>query len=481
MISLSITWVHNIFMHIKLLVLVTSGRPLRNISKHCTLKFFRDHITDVRFCLLQLNGDIIFTWVTRVECNVFQMEESTESLTSRYADAILPLTICLGVLMVFGILGNIVVLCVYLPRPRKKEDRNNYRIFTINFAILDLFVCAVLFPTDMIRQRTEFNFHSEGLCMIKNYINNYGAVACALSLMIISIDRTRKVLHPMKIQMSKSLAIRLCVGLSLFSLIVNVPVAVTSSIQETNKTNIFGNQTLVYVCGVNKEYKEHFLLLITKIFDVFLVGAVSVSTTIMYVIIFCVYHTRNKSGILRRSIRYSSSYQSGYRRRKATQNNCAQQTNSEEKSSIDGSGLSSSLDIAPSPTAYELTSRASVDTHHSGYFPRMFPVKTCVWATLTFIFVVTHVVSLALAYYMGSKDVLKQQMNDLSSLQREMYNIKLRTSSTTYALLISFRKLYYVNSIVNPVIYFILDQTFRKASISIMRYMSRYIISEDNS
>jgi len=382
------------------------------------------------------------------------MEESTEQLASRFADAILPFTVCLGVFMILGLLGNIVVLCVYLPRPRNENERNNFRIFVINFAIVDLFVCAILFPTDMFRQSREFNFHSEGLCMTKNYINNYGAVACALSLMIISIDRTRKVLHPMKIQMSKSLAVKLCVGLSVFSLIVNVPIAITSGVREANKTNIFGNQTLVYMCGVQKGYEGGIVLLITRLFHSFLLATVSISTIIMYVTICCVQYKRNKSSIVRESTQYSNGNRidskTARAAKRAAQNHGSQSDNAETRSSRAISEISSSVDTTSSPSAMTFTSRVTLETRHSGYFPQRFPVKTMVWGTLTFIFIVTNCVSIALAFYMSRKGEFKPPK---------------------YALVTALRELYYINSIVNPFIYFLLNAQFRQSCASLFKRM----------
>jgi len=79
---------------------------------------------------------------------------------------------------------------------------------------------------------------------------------------------------------------------------------------------------------------------------------------------------------------------------------------------------------------------------------RRFPIKTLIWFTLTVIFIGTNVLSFIFAKCMDG-------VNEFGPAK--------------YALFMSFRKLYYVNSIVNPIVYFILDQTFRKASLSLVR------------
>jgi len=429
------------------------------------------------------------------------MEESTESLTSRYADAILPFTVCLGIFMVIGILGNILVLRVFVPVPRNR--RNNFRIFVISLAIVDLFVCSILFPTDMIRQRNEFNFHNEALCAVKNYINNYGAVASALSLMVINIDRTRKVVHPLRRQMSKSLAFKLCVGFTfVFSLVINVPAALTSGITETNRTNIYGNQTVVFMCNVKDSYQGHPLLSAYEIFHVLLFATVSIAAIVMYICILRVLFKRQNlmhtfqskkrsalsvEGKAKQYFKYTVDTTSSARCEESKMEHDGERIintlsvislsleNSNEhkqptiengsghinklsgisvgiKENIEDNQSSKSKDsVAMTSSLKEIHANCKNKSSYSNMkklHSRRFPIRTMIWFTLTVIFIGTNVVSLIFSKHMeGETDF----------------------GPAKYALFMSFRKLYYVNSIINPIVYLILDQTFRQSSLSLLR------------
>ena len=406
------------------------------------------------------------------------MEESTESLTSRYADAILPFTVCLGIFMVIGILGNILVLCVFLPRPRDAKLRNNFRIFVINFAIVDLFVCAILFPTDMIRQRTEFNFQNEAMCAVKNYVNNYGATTSALSLLVISVERFRKVVHPMGSQMTKSLAFKLCLSLSTFSLIENVPVAVTSGIREINKTNVVGTQTLVYICDSKEYYDDHKLLqLFMQGFGIAVLAVVSIPSFVMYVWIMRTLYRRQhvtfSKGLTTKGSNSASAV--GECRQLNLATNTLQTTENvdtcisdsadpcsalhQESHHLGNGGLNSHTDTRGDGNATTALTETKTSNYHwvtrnhekmKTRYEKRFPTKTLIWFILFVIFIATNVLSLCTAIYMNHKSHFNQ---------------------IDYALWTSFRKMYYVNSIINPFIYYLIDESFRDACKSTLKKM----------
>jgi len=457
--------------------------------------------------------------------------------------------------MVIGIVGNIIVLIVfYLGRAYR---RNVYRVFVINFALVDLFACAILFPADIIKNQSDFNFHNAFLCQLKTYITNFGAMASALSLLVISVDRFRKVVFPLKTQMSQPLAIKLCIGIPfVFSIIANIPLIVVTNIQETLKINIYGTNTTVFICGFDQAYKGHPLVHITLGLSAIVLIGVSVSTIVMYICIgvqikkhsgampvsmISGSHNQNSftsesshtSPIVTKSTtatddthpsssRHSSKskselavqFQNSVPPSVAVQDKTADNietdngirteqadTSDEAVSSADKTSLDTDLSqlerkkMITHQNSNQSTSSAGVrpklDTNlslvdrkkmlikqnsqhstsslwstlsggkrrntlrrqQSGFGMRRFPYKTLIWFILTLVFILTNLLSLFLGVAWENAD----------------------RDPADNALYMSLHKLYYINNIINPIVYFSLDKHFRSVCRNIIpRLKSRF-------
>ncbi|KAH3812660.1 hypothetical protein DPMN_141097 [Dreissena polymorpha] len=113
----------------------------------------------------------------------------------------------------------------------------------------------------------------------------WGAVSCALSLLVISVDRYRKVCCPLKRQISYSLALKLC---GLVTFVISIIVAATFSafhgILAQNKTNIYRDKKEVYICTITEVYRNHPLTKIFQLDSMEILCGVSVSATMMYIL-----------------------------------------------------------------------------------------------------------------------------------------------------------------------------------------------------
>jgi len=417
--------------------------------------------------------------------------ETTEELTHRYATALVPLTVIVGLFVVLGVVGNIIVLIVfYFGRAYR---RNNYRVFVISFAIVDLFASAILFPTEIIRHRSDFNFRNVVLCQMKIYINNYGAVAGALSLLVISVDRFRKVVFPLKTQMSQTLAIKLCVGLTfIFSSIINVPVAFMTDVLQSNMTNIYGTNTTVFTCSFDEDFRGHPIAYIYQAFTALLLLGVSISTIIMYTCIGCqIYKHR---GMIPPSFKGRSTRDNSFTsdtihssgtttqtsddkaatelkvtftaNKDETEENMIPRepgsvTNEVNRTDIKRPPLvkqgSSSFDhperkkmLAKQHSQHSSSSLGSrspgsrrnkrLTRQGSGFGIQQFPYKTLIWFILTIVFISTNILSLCIS-------VTGKNLFDMTPSE--------------YATHVCLHRLYYINSVINFFVYVILDKHFR--------------------
>lgn len=408
--------------------------------------------------------------------------ENHEDLNSRYAKALLPVTIMYGVFTVVGVVGNILVLLVFAIGRAYKN--NNFRVFVISLAIIDLLTCAFLIPAEIVKHLKFFSFESIALCKIKCLFNVWAACAAALSLLVISIDRYRKVCQPFRKQITPQLALRLCVFLSFFlSVILSVPGAVMCGIKQDNMTNINNNQTTVYVCETEERYKEHILRHVYKFSFIFLLVGVSLACIVMYILIglqiakhwgSVPVNFRKDSGKDQNSDFSSETFG----KLRSESGNPVDRSHSSASDSVNMINQPSSPGALDSPTRKKRpplvrqgtsvddpktaqkrlvkqmssvssgsrddasTRRRNMSRSASGFGLRRFPYKTLIWFILTLVFIVTYILYLVLA----TKVPMLTHM-DVPS----------------FTLFQSFYRLYFINNIINPIVYALLDKNFRKA------------------
>lgn len=176
------------------------------------------------------------------ELNVSVMNfPSLQELNDIEARKRLPTTIYLCILMIIGILGNILVLYVFTSR----YNHNNYRTFTLFLASIDLTACLVYFPAEIVDQTYPYMFYSEGACKSCRFIGRLTILGSALVLIVIAIERHRKVCHPFQKQISHSMAIIMCVIALLLSFCFSWPVILI----EGQKVKSFPGNITGYDCG----------------------------------------------------------------------------------------------------------------------------------------------------------------------------------------------------------------------------------------
>ena len=424
--------------------------------------------------------------------------ESQEDLNYRYANALLPSTITFGFFTAIGIIGNIAVLVVF--SFGREFKNNNFKIFVICLGIIDLLTSAFLIPAEIAKHRNYFSFENLFMCKTKCLFNVWAGCAAALALLIICIDRYRKVCQPFKKQITPSLALKLCILLAfVVPLVLSWPGALMCGIKEDNKTNIYNTTTVVYLCETEPKYKKSIWRYIYKYTFVLLMVGVSVSCLVMYVLIGC--QIKRHWGSVPASFRkdsgkeLNSDYSSdtfGKTKKPTTNTNseghnqvfvdpadspvniASQDTNR----SIDPSPSpnpnkslrqkpklvkqSSSVDVDPSARKIlikqlsnvslsslnkirkgsmdSVSQRRTISRSNSGFGMRKFPYKTLIWFILTMIFVVTYIMYLALAIKVPGL---------------------IKMDTTSFVVFQFFYRFYFVNNIINPIIYLLLDKRFR--------------------
>lgn len=153
---------------------------------------------------------------------------TAEDLSRELTEIVLPVTVLHAVEIFFGILGNILIIIVYY----KWYKICNFRCFVLSMACIDLLSSVTTLPGEVVTQRSYYSFESVAMCKAKSFFNVLTVWSSALVLFLLAYDRNRKICHPLSWQISNHIAKRLCIGCIIFSIIVSSPTAVFWGIQK---------------------------------------------------------------------------------------------------------------------------------------------------------------------------------------------------------------------------------------------------------
>lgn len=172
-----------------------------------------------------------------------------EDLNSEEAKLYLGGTILVCTLSVLGIIGNLHVLLVYIFRMKQ----SNHRVFIICLAVLDLITCMVGMPFVVINFRKPFTFYDTTICKILSFYNFFICISSAGVLIVISVDRYRKICVPLGKQMSQKMAKGMCLVAMGLSLLLSWPALVLygSTPIKTSEPGIVGHE-----CNILDEVKD---------------------------------------------------------------------------------------------------------------------------------------------------------------------------------------------------------------------------------
>ncbi|WAR13360.1 OPSD1-like protein [Mya arenaria] len=197
---------------------------------------------------------------------------TTGDLSLEKASTLVGSMVYLCILMVVGMVGNIFVLLIFYFR----FSPSTHRCFIITLAIYDFFACAVGAPWAIAESFFAFNYHDVATCKIFRFILYYTCIASSLTLVLIAIERSRKICTPLKSQFSIPMAKKA----------IYVVVLVISTISASPALVLYGNKTIPTgyknvtgtKCFVTDHFSETFW---PKVFNIYLLALAFLSTAIM--------------------------------------------------------------------------------------------------------------------------------------------------------------------------------------------------------
>ncbi|XP_045188136.2 type-1 angiotensin II receptor-like [Mercenaria mercenaria] len=381
-----------------------------------------------------------------------------EQLNDEFTQAILPVTIIVGIEVVFGFVGNLLVIYVFLFHYRVCT----FRYFVLCLAFIDITCCITTMSGEVVTQLYWYVYPVRELCKIKSFFNVFTVTAEALCLVTIALDRYRKVCRPFGWQLKPRVAIYLCVIYYIIALCVALPTPFFWGLH--SETKIYRNTSItVILCEKDEAFMQ-------TDYPMGYISSVGAIISVLLVLMFVQYvfvaikllkerQQRMKSG--KPTTKTSSST--------ASTSHCTIAT-SGIRSTENTRSNDSAISVCDDKTDEIVTSAAFIEsdirtdkkeTIHSEKPKKTKTRKqratkrevairvrrnTLIMFILTLTFIVTTVLYFVLITFIASSKNILQYLSDG---QKAVYFFFLR--------------LYFINHIINPAVYGLLDPQFQSA------------------
>ena len=145
---------------------------------------------------------------------------TASDLSQQFFRNILPVTVFIGGEICVGLVGNLLILYIYYRFYRV----SNFRYLVLSLAIYDLTSCLTTLPGEIYAHHNWYNYMYDWLCKVKSYFNVFTAWGAAFTLLVLTVDRFRKVCCPLSWQLQSSVVRKLCISGIVISHLVSVPI-----------------------------------------------------------------------------------------------------------------------------------------------------------------------------------------------------------------------------------------------------------------
>lgn len=202
-----------------------------------------------------------------------------EKLNDGELEYLIPTIVWLFGIILFGIPGNIFTLMFY----RKGYLKSNYRLFIVTVATVDLLSCCVAIPLETLLLFLGYAYDDryEPICKLSRFSNFFMSYSSGFVLVLISVERYRKVCRPLKMQISPTCAQKLRVCAVILGLFVSWPSAFVFG-KATVKATVNKEEITAVMCSVSDKAKH------SDIASLYLL-IMFVSTVLLLILMFVLY------------------------------------------------------------------------------------------------------------------------------------------------------------------------------------------------
>ena len=218
--------------------------------------------------LICIKGNNIFSRMENNNSSLSIQENLTfdeqlyrEQFNTEYFRRVLPVSVIFGLTAVLGFVSNMIVVYIY----GLKYKRCNFKYFLFVMGVIGVVQCSIMLPTQAAEMHYWFVFPESWLCRVSAYVFGYTVIACYFVLLLIAIDRFRKVCRPYGWQIQANTARNLCILVSIAALVFALPPGIISG-HHNFVTSYKGRNITVTVCATddmyqNRDWAIYFLLI----------------------------------------------------------------------------------------------------------------------------------------------------------------------------------------------------------------------------
>lgn len=227
------------------------------------------------------------------ENDTITVEELNEKLFVLHIPALMFVTIS----MVIGIIGNLLVVYIY----KRNYRRTNHRYFILFLASIDLLACCTGLPFLIASLRLPYMMSSAIVCKVLRYCHYLANNSSGLLLVVISVERYRRICRPFNVQWSPRQILYLCIATVVVSALIAIPAPIFfgKSVIDTGIGNITG-----YQCYIDERFKG------THMMEVY--NEILMSETVICIFLFIVLYV-----FIIRKVRQSDQFLSAMRSMKS--------------------------------------------------------------------------------------------------------------------------------------------------------------------
>lgn len=202
-----------------------------------------------------------------------------------------PLVTYLVTLAVAGVIGNSLVCYIY----KRKYRASNCRTFIIVLSIVDVFISVVVIPVEVLVLFRQYNFQHAWICKLTVFLNTWPTLTCGFLLLVIAVDRYRKVCKPFCWQISHSAARTMWMSTGVVAVAFSWISPVIYSVQTT--IHSVHNVTVSQCVETEAMKKTMFPLINNIFFSVLFLGALA-----GIIVMYCLIAIRVRQHVQRKSL-----------------------------------------------------------------------------------------------------------------------------------------------------------------------------------
>ena len=181
----------------------------------------------------------------------------------------------IAILMLIGVIGNASVIYIY----SFVLKNTTVHYFITVLAVFDFICCLFSFPMEMIEfyPTMYLNYPSDGLCKFQRFLTYCCSTGSIIILLLISIERYRKVCCPVSYQLNKLHARYFTIGAGILSVLLAIPMTLFASkteIQLKSFKNLTGCE-----CHLSEKYST-----VSHIYFIFVLVFTTITLAVMLIL-----------------------------------------------------------------------------------------------------------------------------------------------------------------------------------------------------